>query len=237
MDVLYPLGTGSLYRNYELRLSLRSLRHIDHDRVFIIGSHELKWLQRLTFIKYPDVKKFKQLSVINKILFMCRPESELSEDFILMNDDFYFLQKQAVKSFCGFQSLPELRIKYPDSSYGRAIETTIMLLISRKLPDVNYEIHYPIILNKTKFRDLFSSINLQSGPVVYRSIYGNTYSLSAEPTIDFKIYNYMDFYKKKDAFFISTDTIIPELYNFKRFMLERVGDRSVYEAAMRFGNY
>jgi len=237
MDIVYPLGGGSIYRNMELRFSLRSLQFVDHDKVFIIGQMPLRWLQRVEFIKLPDIKKQKQRSVIKKLLFICQPESPVSEDFILMNDDFYFLERQEIKLYKGFMDLEELRNKYPTSSYGRALQTTIEFLKFKKLQLTDYEIHYPFVFNKTKFRDLFNQINLDAGPMVYRSIYGNHYKLPAEPIEDFKIYNTKDFYKQKVRHFLSTDTIIPDLYNFKKFIMERVGKRSQYEMAFKFEKY
>lgn len=235
MDVLYPLGHGSRYRNFELRLSLRSLKFIDHDRVFIIGNQYLKWFKNISFIAFPEEKNQKQLSVINKLIYMCAPDSEISEDFILMNDDFYFLERQELKSYIQKSSLSEFACKYPTSSYGLALRTTAAYLKAHVLPEINYEIHYPIVLNKKKFLNIFSRINLRSGPLVYRSIYGNTYGLPAEPADDFKIFTADDFYKKKNGSFISTDVTIPEMYNFKKFVLNKVGDKSEYETGNLFG--
>lgn len=234
MDVLYPLGTGSNYRNLELRFSLRSLINVDHDRIFLIGPLLPRWIQNISYIKFDDKPLRKQINVINKILFMCRPDSGLSEDFILMNDDFYFLKKQELKNYIMDLSLQDLFNKHPKSSYGLAVHTTITYLKKNQLPELNYEIHYPFIINKKKFLELFSKIDSKEGAILYRSIYGNTYQLPGEMREDFKFYDPLDFYNKKGELFFSSDNIIPCIYDFKQFMLKLFPDRCIHEAALKY---
>lgn len=89
MDILYVIGKGSLANDDELRYSLRSLasRCKDLGKIFIVGE-KIDWLQNVCHIEAEDKHKKPWKNVLDKIRIACLNE-ELSEDFLLMNDDFF----------------------------------------------------------------------------------------------------------------------------------------------------
>jgi len=93
MDIVY-LVKKTKDDNIELRYSLRSLSNIKHDRVFFVW-YKPKWIKNIIHIPYEDRNtKFENVKDKHKII------SELDiEDFIYMNDDFYFLEKQEVENY------------------------------------------------------------------------------------------------------------------------------------------
>jgi hypothetical protein len=122
-----------------------------------------------------------------------------------------------------------MRDKYPTSRYGEAVATALAYLNHKKLPTKNFEIHYPMIINKHRFTELFSKINFNEGAIVYRSVYGNTYGLTGEPAEDFKVYSGMQFAKYYQCLFVSTDNRVPGTNQFRSFMNKNFGKKSKFE--------
>ena len=93
MDAVYMNGSESKLDDWELRYSLRSLEknYKNLERVWIIG-HLPKWAKAVTHIDQGDpYRKNKDANLIAKIVRLGY-ESSLSEKFIMMSDDHYFLQ-------------------------------------------------------------------------------------------------------------------------------------------------
>ena len=86
-DVVYIVREGP---NDELRFSLRSLVNVPHGRVFVVG-HAEPWVDGVVHIPMPDIPdKFtsQRAKLAAAVL-----ERDLSEDFILMNDDHYIVER------------------------------------------------------------------------------------------------------------------------------------------------
>lgn len=223
MDVVYPLGTGSKWKNNEIRYSLRSLKYINHDKVFIIGDVP-NFIHNVIEVKIKD-KSTKQESVINKLIKICKRE-DLSEDFIYMNDDFIFLKKQEIKTYTN-KTLNELANKYDplESQYGVAIRKCREILIKAKKPIKNYEIHYPLIINKTKFLKAVK----KAQNTTYRSIYGNYYELPSIETKDFKIYTLNQFKAYKNRQLISLSDRMVRKGKVRSFLRKKFPTKSIFE--------
>lgn len=227
MDIVYPLGTGSLCKNLELRYSLRSLQFIDHKKIFIVG-HRPGFLKNIIHIKYHERTHKKQYNVINKIIEVCKCKN-LSDDFILMNDDFFFLKETGIKKYLYDSDLGLLQKRTPRTQYGNALQNTIDFLTKNKLPILNFEIHYPMVFNKHKFLELFSSLDL-SKQINYRSVYGNYYKLeSYVPHRDFKIHAIDAFEEKENDEFVSITDKIMVYDRFKNFLKNKFPNKSNYE--------
>lgn len=95
MDIVYLLRKSD-NDNIEFRYSLRSLKYIKHDKVFVVW-YKPRRAKNVIHIKcednwekYENVRR-KQLMIFNN--------DDISEDFVYMNDDFYFLEPQEVKYY------------------------------------------------------------------------------------------------------------------------------------------
>lgn len=234
-DIVYIIGTGSRWQDNELRFSLRSVeKYLDHGKVFVCGEFP-SWLQNVKHIPsidgfMPPVQAWKQKNAIHKIRTACL-NSDVSDDFVLMNDDFFFLRKTDVETL----HLGELhkaieKHTTKDGYYYHAIVTTRDLLNVAGLETKNYEVHYPIVINKKKFLTLTNSLSWHEVGYIYRSIYGNTYNIGGKKLEeDTKAYCVEDIAKKSQGTLISTSDRVVLSAQFQRFIAEKFPKPSKYE--------
>jgi hypothetical protein len=92
MDAVYILGSGSLSENEEIKYSIRSLETnmLDLRNIYIIGD-DPGFLKDVKYFSMRDASKEKYVNAFSKIKF-ASSIAELSEEFLLMNDDFFLLQ-------------------------------------------------------------------------------------------------------------------------------------------------
>lgn len=92
MDIVYVLGNGSKVYDLEIKYSLRSLeRHmVDKGKVFIIGQCPL-FLKNVIYIPYLETEILPERNILQKINLACF-DDRISDDFLLMNDDFFALE-------------------------------------------------------------------------------------------------------------------------------------------------
>lgn len=141
MDVVYPIGKECGWGHYnELRYSLRSLKFLDHNRVFIIGQKP-DWIQNIIHIPFEDCYAAnKDANMIQKILRACYDTSK----FIRMSDDQYFLKPYRQGHYhCG-----NLKDKKGDTGYDKMVFNTVDILNSKNLPTLNYDTHTPVLIDK-----------------------------------------------------------------------------------------
>ena len=91
-DVVYLCRSGE---NEELRYSLRSLKNVPHGQVWIFGGAPSWISDRVNFVGVPqtdfnfrDAWKTK-FENTRRNLYTATQQPEVSEHFLLMNDDFY----------------------------------------------------------------------------------------------------------------------------------------------------
>ena len=92
MDAVYILGNGSLVNNEEIRFSIRSLEEnmLDLRNIYIIGD-DPKFLKDFKHISALDSFTERWKNSFHKIILACSIP-EISEEFLLMNDDFFMLE-------------------------------------------------------------------------------------------------------------------------------------------------
>jgi hypothetical protein len=173
MDIVYPLGTGSVWENNELRYSLRSVaENLSGVRnIYIVGERP-DWLQNVFSLPYPDICGVPWRNSFAKILHACT-QPDLTEKFLYMNDDFYISKPAEIASWPALSrgNLPAGMRTSRVMSLNRK-ESTTALLVSQKLTTNDFDIHAPMILEKQKILDL--PINPQMpGAFHWRSYYGN----------------------------------------------------------------
>lgn len=191
MDLLYLVRKGEV--NEDLRASLRSIHKFapPFDKIFFVGDCP-DWCNNIEHI-YTEQYNTSWKNAFNNLIIACQ-DDRLSNDFILMNDDFI-----ATRSIDNWNesllkaknTISQQIINYQNeginSNYTKAFVKTIELFNNIEL--YNYELHIPMIINKKKFLDLFNKPELQefikTNPVVlYRSIYGNYYGSKFNELID-----------------------------------------------------
>jgi len=113
------------------------------------------------------------------------PEIEqLSDDFVYMNDDFYFLERMT--------SIPvryksNLTDAVPISNYQMGKQMVKDWLVRHGFGIRNYEMHLPMVLNKGCVSNMYHNWGVVPIYGFQRSLYGNMYAISGDITPDCKI--------------------------------------------------
>lgn len=163
MDAVYILGTGSECENQEIKYSVRSLEQhmLDLRNVFVIGEKP-DCLPNAVHVpmKDPTIDKWKNAYL--KIIRACEV-LEISEDFFLMNDDFFLLDSVLGAEF------PFYALK---GSNGGPCGLH------------SFHIHCPMRLNKEMYIKMPFSVDIKACKSP-RSMYANFYKAPPSFTTDF----------------------------------------------------
>ena len=181
MDIAYICRKGE---NEELRYSLRSVvKNLPESRVWLVG-YKPSWYTG-DFVSVPDVSsKFNNIhNLINHIAF----EDRISDDFIMMNDDFFITKPlDTVPVYHGGLLLDKINKYYelaPNSPYNRMLSRTYNNLVKHSINEpLDYDIHIPLPFNRTRLRETIVKKGLP------RSTYGNLAGIGGEYMPDVKTY-------------------------------------------------
>lgn len=175
MDAVYIIGDLSPWSDNETKYSLRSLeKHVSGiDDVYIVGHKPVFINDSVIHIPAKDLTFNRAKNIATKILLACADEN-LSENFLLMNDDYFFLQDADVKSY-PYHYNGSLRDVKAHSNFIHHVKATIRALEGNNKPILNYDCHYPIVVNKHLFPMAHNqySWNKEHGYTV-KSMYCNT---------------------------------------------------------------
>lgn len=94
MDILYIVGTGSHWYNYELKYSLRSLEKYGKniDKVAIVGFKPHFLNDKIIHIPCEDIGKNKHTRILNKVLTAIK-SGQLSDHFLISSDDHFYVKE------------------------------------------------------------------------------------------------------------------------------------------------
>ena len=221
MDIVYILK--SWYDNcLELRYSLRSLENIKHWKVFIIW-YKPEWINNVIHIKAEDPFEVKALNALHKITIACE-DDRVSNDFILMNDDFYITKPTEIKYYHqGLIKEHLLRRTGQNSAYANNLYKTFRLF-----PKWNdYSLHYPIVYNKYKFLEMCEIYNMEQGYLL-RNLYCNHFKVWWEQAKDYKILDATSLPKETPTFISNIDCLIVS-DEFKNYLNKLFPNQSKYE--------
>jgi hypothetical protein len=182
MDVVYICRSGP---NEELRYSVRSVEaNMPHREIWVVGQKP-EWYKG-NFIPVKDRNaKYENARANLKAVVNSK---EISENFILMNDDFFIIRKiQKISYFYGGtlkNREEENAILTSTGSYTKLLRNTRKTLNKIGIADpLNYELHIPMILNKENFKAI-----LEYKDCLWRSMYGNIYEVGGMDREDVKVY-------------------------------------------------
>ncbi len=184
MDIIIPLGTGSLHDNIELRFCLRSIEKFitGVDEVFMIGERPA-WLKNVVHIPAIDRpgSNYKQQNIYTKILAACA-DPALSDNFLFFNDDHFILKPFFASMFpYHHKGKMSLECRQPHEPYYKTLKNTMNLHPGC----LNFDTHCPIIYNKERFKAL-KMIWPQYGYCI-KSVYCSTGNIEGEYYPDLKI--------------------------------------------------
>jgi hypothetical protein len=181
MDLVYICRNGE---NEELRYSIRSaVKNLPHDKIWVVGGKP-SWYTG-NYIQVNQTRN--KYSNARENLKALADSEEISESFVLMNDDFYILNKIDSIPYMHSKTLDE-KIKaredlFSGNSYNKLLRETIRS-VSRKVegPVIDYELHVPMVMEKNKLSHVLKFTGL------WRSIYGNIFSVGGTEITDVKVY-------------------------------------------------
>lgn len=224
MDVVYFIREGT---NEELRYSLRSLKNLPHDKVWVYGGCP-EGIKPDRHVHAPQVGLTKWDRVRNMYTKACE-NNEISEDFILMNDDFFIMKPTdvPVRYRCSLQHhILEMEMKFNDriTEYTKLLRQAYRFLSAAGKPALSYDLHIPMVINRKKFLDL-----LKKYPELHamRTIYGNWYEIGGERMADVKVYDPQAYVDRKATFLSSSDDSWPGAIG--DYIKEQFPKRSEYE--------
>lgn len=203
MDYVYICRPGE---NEELRYSIRSVfKYATDPRVVLFGNKPSWYAGEFVPIREGRSKFDNIHNAVNEIA-----NSDLvSDNFVLMNDDFYLLKPFDGLTVYHGGSLEEKIERYSSVakslSYIKSLQKTLskLKLIGIDSP-LDYDIHVPFPMNKQKLQETIKMKTL------YRSTYGNLANVGGKQISDVKVYGnhpmqQLSFdYTNNDAEFISS---------------------------------
>lgn len=178
MDILYILGSGSKFKNNELRYSLRTLEKFipNPSRVIVVGEDPGFLSKAVDFYPMPEAVGNKEYRIAKKIEWACKKDV-VTAPFLFMNDDLFLTQSINPETYPYYHK-GQLTQDPPKNSYQKSLHNTDAFLRSQNKTTLHYDVHMPIIYNPEKFLELSGvwqfSKTLASGLVV-KSIYSNTF--------------------------------------------------------------
>lgn len=211
MDILYTLKNCNICE--ELVYSLRSLANLPHDNIFFVGGfpNNIK-RDNIGYINRTQTST-KWKNATQNVKTACL-DDRLSEDFILMNDDFFILEPVDEKELAlNFGTIDEVYKRYCDrglkeTAYVKGMKETQDFLKRLGFSEpLCFELHIPMIFNKEKFLKMFSLEGIDKIDVLHwRSVYGNLYQKESVKRNDVKVLMSDKFSSSEDKFLSCGDS-------------------------------
>lgn len=244
IDVVYIIGTGSRWRDNELRFSLRSItKNLSNiGKVFIVGECP-DYLKNIIHIPAGDI--FDPAinadgNIITKVLAACE-DKRLGETFLFINDDHLIIQPVNIADIPAFHkgSMDTFPDDYWNLNYWRKrLRLTKEALLAKNLPCFHFDCHTPILINKHKFKKVAADFDYKTGiGLTMKSLYGNSVYgtegvlLTNQKKTIFKNYQLEEIKERiLDAKFISfNDQGLND--SLKWWLIEQFPDKSRYESS------
>jgi len=183
MDFVYICKPGD---NEELRYSIRSVLYSFPDaNIWLVGGKPSWYSGNYIHV---DQKHHKYANAINNLHAIC-DSNEISEEFVLMNDDFFIIKKiDKIDQF--YNGLLSTKIDRYTQITGSSMYIKKLIMTRIRLVDcgienpLDYELHIPMVMEKEKLKNII----LKYPSCLWRSMYGNIYNVGGSEMEDVKIY-------------------------------------------------
>lgn len=192
IDLVYPLNKQcSHWRNEEIRYSLRSVEKFvkNYRDIYIIGD-KLQYLNdKIVHIQHNDDPAHgKERRIMEKFKFACSVD-EISDKFVMMNDDYFFIKEVDVQNLPYYHKGELLyAINKQKGLYKHSLSNTYNVLTKRGLNSKHFDLHYPCVYDKKLFPEVMGQYDwsIKAGYVV-KSLYCNTLGITGEYRGDCKL--------------------------------------------------
>jgi hypothetical protein len=183
MDFVYICRDGE---NEELRYSIRSvLLSFPEAKVWVVGGKP-KWYSGNHVFLEQDNNKY--VNAVNNLKAVCNTP-DISDNFILMNDDFFIIKKiETVEQF--YNGLLSEKIDKFIKITGSSMYIKKLITTNNKLnklgftKPLDYELHVPMPMHKA---GLLYILN-EYPECLWRSMYGNLFNVGGSQMEDVKVY-------------------------------------------------
>jgi hypothetical protein len=183
MDFVYICKSGD---NEELRYSIRSVLNSFPDAtIWTVGGKPNWYVGNHLPVEQVGNKyanAIKNLQALSK-------HPEISETFVLMNDDFFIVKKiEKIEQF--YNGLLSDKINRYIKITGSSLYIKKLILTNNKLlkleikNPIDYELHIPMVMEKEKLSNIVENYP----DCLWRSMYGNLYDVGGTEMQDVKIY-------------------------------------------------
>jgi hypothetical protein len=232
VDVVYRVKPKE--RNAELRFSLRSLAHLDHDRVWLAG-FQPSWIRNVGLIPTRERHDDKWQNIAIALEAVCS-WPELSDRFVLMDDDFFVMQPvDEVPTWHRGPASEFLSRHGGDNAYHRGLRATVRFLQELGHADpLSYELHVPMVFDKAAMADALS-LPTQRGKTIaclqQRTLYGNVVGIGGDQVPDVKVVSSTRNQPWRERPFISTTDHSFSSTDVGKFIRAAFPDASPYEEA------
>jgi hypothetical protein len=185
MDYVYICRDGE---NEELRYSIRSVEtNFPSGKIWVVGGRPSWYTGNFIPVSSTSSKQINAIKNLSAII----QTSEISENFVLMNDDFFIVKPvKDIGTYHGgnLQDKIDLRRAItPGSRYIDLLLKTQKVLQKIGISEIlDYEIHVPMKMSKAGLRE-----SLKLG-TQWRSTYGNTHKVGGKEIKDVKVYGSID---------------------------------------------
>lgn len=158
MDILYVVGTGSKWRNNELKYSLRSLAKYGKniDKVAIVGFKPSFLNDQIIHIPCEDVGKNKHSKILNKVLTAIK-NGQLSDHFLISSDDHFYIKETDFDKLPVYYKNEEIQER-DGNEYFQSIKETKQFLKDNNLTvfqtNPHCNTHFDVNIYN-KYKDLF----------------------------------------------------------------------------------
>lgn len=157
LDLVYIVKPEE--KNEDLRYSLRSVaKFVPHEKIWIVG-YKPSWIQNVNYISTVQKGTKWDNSIIN-IIAACQSE-QISDNFVLMNDDFFAIKpikdlEYSINISLGSLATAVKKYEKASSQWKKAFKQVYDLLKELNIPEpyYNYESHTPLIINKQKYLEV-----------------------------------------------------------------------------------
>jgi len=159
MDIVYVIGDRSAWDDNELRFSLRSVeKHLSGVRNIYIVGYKPAFITNVIHVPFGDESMNPAKNIATKLFVACQLP-DLSFNFLFMADDHYFLRDVNDLNDYPYHykgSLDDVIKNHHGFFVHHCIETK-RFLASNGRETLNYDCHYPMVINKAMYSRVYES--------------------------------------------------------------------------------
>ena len=206
-------------------------KNMPHKRVWIFGGCPPNIVPDVR-IRVEQQGKTKWDRVRNMFKMACE-NKELTDNFILFNDDFFIMQPtgRIDPMYRGtleeYAAIIEKNFWNRQTSYTKILRECDAELERLGTTRFAYELHIPFIFNKERVLQIIQDYPNQH---CTRTFYGNLYNIEGEKRSDVKVFNDHPAFDYKESQFLSTDDSVVNINNnVWRYIKKQFDKRSKWE--------